>query len=408
MTKQQILSKWKRLEKQLSSCGYESEGIISALKDLYSVYGTDLLEWLGNLFDADIGGFYYSDSALEGEGFFPDIESTGQAIGILENSGVIGSYKDIPETLRARIACFICSCEDPENGYFYNPQWSREETDKKISRRSRDSRWAVDIAEMCNFEVPYPTVFSKIENGSHENLPPYLRDKESYKKFLSDLNLEKGLYKSIHTVVSQYDQVIKLGYTDVTVDFIEGLRNKETHFFGDETIGMVITLKILHTVACFYYYIKRKMPYAKEAAEYSLKCLASSEVSDMSFVAACWDTLTKSTLLLSEYGGKEGREEAEKLVRENLELLPDYISLTAEKLRRFKKPGGSFSYSENGSSLTSQGMTVAKRGAFEGDVNGTTLAVAIPKHIVSFLSLKEDAIPLYDFDDFELFLKKIK
>ena len=95
-------------------------------------------------------------------------------------------------------------------------------------------------------------------------------------------------------------------------------------------------------------------------------------------------------------------------MKENLEHLPDCISLTAEKLRRFKKPGGCFSYSENGSSLTSQGMTVAKRGAFEGDVNGTTLAVAIPKHIVSFLSLKEDAIPLYDFDDFELFLKKIK
>lgn len=408
MTKQQILSKWKRLEKQLISCGYESEEIISALKDLYSVYGTDLLEWLGSLFDADIGGFYYSDSALEGEGFFPDIESTGQAIGILESSGVIGSYKDIPETLRARIACFICSCEDPENGYFYNPQWSREDTDKKISRRSRDSRWAVDIAEMCNFEVPYPTVFSKIEGGSRENLPLYLRDKESYKRFLSELDLENSLHKSIHTVVSQYDQIVKLGYTDVTVDFLEGLRNKETHFFGGSDMSMVLTLKILHTVACFYSYVKRQMPYAKETAEYSLKCIASPEVSDISFVAGCWDTLAKSTLLLSEYGGREGREEAERIIKKNLASLPELIGLTAEKLRKFKKPGGSFSYTESGSSLTSQGMTVAKKGACEGDVNGTTLAVAIPRNIVSFLSFKEDAIPLYDFDDFELFLKKIK
>ena len=408
MTKKQILGKWKELKKQLVSEGIEADDIIKALKELYSVYETSLLEWLGNLFDSDIGGFYYSNSASESDGFFPDIESTGQAIGILESSGAIGSYKDIPETVRTKIACFICSCEDPESGYFYNPQWSREDTDKKISRRSRDSRWAVDIAEMCNFEVPYPTVFSKIENGYHGNLPDYLKDKKSFSDFLNSLNTKKELHKSIHTVFSQYDQIFKLGYTDIAFDFIEGLRNSETNLFGNSNTNKIATMKILRTVTCFYYFAKRKMPYTKEVADFALECIASPEYNDMAYMSACWDALAKSVVMLSEYDGATGRKTAKEIIKNNIHILPEYIRFTSEKLRKFKKQDGSFSYNASGFSRSSQGMIVAKEGCFEGDVNGTTLAVLIPSSIITFLSLKDNSIPLYDFNDFEVFIKNVK
>ncbi len=392
---------------ELAARGVEANKIILALKDLYSVYDKALLKWLGALFDSDIGGFYYSNSAAEGEEFFPDIESTGQAIGILEKTGIISSYKDIPETVRSGIACFICSCEDSESGYFYNPQWSREETDKKISRRSRDSRWAVDIAEMCNFEVPYPTVFLKIENGSRENLPDYLRTKEGFLDFLSSLDIKGDLYRSIHTVVSQYDQIIKLGYTDITIDFIEGLRNRETHFFGDENTDKTVVIKNLRAVVSFYYCAGRIMPYCEEAANLAAECIAAPEYKDMSYMSACWDTFAKAVCMFSEFGDAEEKAKSEEILKRYIDHLPEYIGITAEKLSRFKKDDGSFSYNEYGSSLTSQGMIVAK-GGNEGDVNGTILAVGIPNSIVSLLSLKEDKVPIYDFDDFELFLKSIK
>ncbi len=407
MTKAQILGRWKRLEIELSARGIEAREVILALRELYSVYDKSMLKWLGSLFDSDIGGFYYSDSAAENEGFFPDIESTGQAIGILEKTGVISSYRDIPETVRSRIACFICSCEDPENGYFYNPQWSREETDKKISRRSRDSRWAVDIAKMCNFEVPYPTVFAKIENGSRENLPDYLKTEESFRAFLHSLDVKGKMYQNIHMLVSQYDQISKLGYTDTAFDFIESLRNPRTHFFGDEGTDRHIILKNLRTVCCFYYFNKRKMPYCEQTARYAAECLAIADYNDMSYVSACWNSLSKSLCLLSEFGDSEEKAKAEELLTEFIPSLPGYIELTVEKLSLFKKADGSFSYTKDASSLTSQGMLVSM-GANEGDVNGTILAVDIPGSIVSLLSLRDDMIPIYDFDDFELFLKSMK
>ena len=51
---------------------------------------------------------------------------------------------------------------------------------------------------------------------------------------------------------------------------------------------------------------------------------------------------------------------------------------------------------------------VVSKGTNEGDVNGTIIAVDIPSRIISLLSLRDDTIPIYDFDDFELFLKSMK
>ena len=407
MTKAQILGRWKRLEIELSARGIEAREIILALRELYSVYDKSMLKWLGSLFDSDIGGFYYSDSAAENDGFFPDIESTGQAIGILEKTGIINSYRDIPETVRSRIACFICSCEDSESGYFYNPQWSREDTDKKISRRSRDSRWAVDIAKMCNFEVPYPTVFAKIESGSRDNLPDYLKTKENFVDFLYSLDVKDELYRNIHMLVSQFDQILKLGYTDVAIDFMESLRNPETHRFCDENASKMTEIKIIRGVTCFYYLAGRKMPYCEECADLAAECIDDGEFKTMADISACWDAFAKSVCILSEFGSAEEKKKAEAILKKYIAKLPDYICNTAEALTLFKKSDSSFSYNKDGSSLTSQGMVVSK-GTNEGDVNGTILAVDIPSRIISLLSLRDDTIPIYDFDDFELFLKSMK
>ena len=83
MTRKQIAERWKRLELALPQGNCNKEEIISSLKSLYSLYDPSMLGWLGGLFDREIGGFYYSNSARDDENFFPDIESTGQAIGIL-------------------------------------------------------------------------------------------------------------------------------------------------------------------------------------------------------------------------------------------------------------------------------------------------------------------------------------
>ena len=49
--------------------------VVTSLKKLNSFYeGRNIAVWMANLYDPEIGGFYYSNSARDHEGFMPDID----------------------------------------------------------------------------------------------------------------------------------------------------------------------------------------------------------------------------------------------------------------------------------------------------------------------------------------------
>ena len=73
--------------------------IVEALKELYSIYTVDVVKWYANLFDPDIGGYYYSNSARDFDEasyngvnyrLLPDLESTYQGDSFLYSSLVEG------------------------------------------------------------------------------------------------------------------------------------------------------------------------------------------------------------------------------------------------------------------------------------------------------------------------------
>ena len=47
--------------------------IDAALEELYALYDRKVIDWFAGLWDGEIGGFYYSVSARDHEGFLPDI-----------------------------------------------------------------------------------------------------------------------------------------------------------------------------------------------------------------------------------------------------------------------------------------------------------------------------------------------
>ena len=62
------------------------------MSTIYYIGRCKILDWLANLYYADIGGFYFSNSARNFNGFLPDLESTVQALGFITNSGMAKSY----------------------------------------------------------------------------------------------------------------------------------------------------------------------------------------------------------------------------------------------------------------------------------------------------------------------------
>ncbi|MBQ7387203.1 MAG: hypothetical protein IJW03_03455 [Clostridia bacterium] len=117
--------------------------VVEALKQLYNYYdGERIVDWLANLYDPVIGGFYYSRSARDNEPFRPDIESTAQGISFLLNNDAISSRSQFPEEIRKKLVEFARSLQSAEDGYFYHPQWPQGKENLQTDRYGRDMGWA--------------------------------------------------------------------------------------------------------------------------------------------------------------------------------------------------------------------------------------------------------------------------
>ncbi len=404
MTAKQILSKWKKLETRLSF-GEENSKILSAIKELYSLYDANMLSWLGGLFDSEIGGFYYSNSARDSDEFLPDIESTGQAIGVLEISGAISSYNDVPEWMRKRMAYFICSCEDSESGYFYNPQWSKDMADKKPWRRGRDLRWATELAEGLDFKLPYETAYARLKEKKNAEGSPadYLRSEEAFIEYMKSFDWTGKIRVTVHALASQFDQIRDAGLGDVMLKFIEGLQDKESGLWG-EGADEVKRVKGVSGIVYIYSAMKTPIPNATKITEYIISSLKNIKDGDISIITGIWNALAKVVNLTAEYGTPEEKADIARLYEQHSSTFAGYIRETTATLRKFRKPDFSFSYTEKYSSSTSQGMPVAKAGSFEGDVNATILAIGAAEYVVRSMTLSKETIPVFSTDDFEIFL----
>ena len=130
-----------------------------ALRDHYALFDDRYYRWLASLFDPKIGGFYYSKSAQNTDGYLPDLESTKQALAFFSNSGMTRNYETIydayPEWMRERIINFVKPMQCPEDGYFYHPQWGKNIIS---SRQGRDLGWATstlkDFRDKPKWDTP--------------------------------------------------------------------------------------------------------------------------------------------------------------------------------------------------------------------------------------------------------------
>ena len=126
-----------------------SEEVIAAFKSINSFYdGTSICEWMANLWDDDIGGFYYSNSARDNEPFLPDLESTNQLTSWIVNNNATGGLSRnifLPNEMKMKIVNFAKEMQDPSSGYFFHPQWPQGIERLNTDRYGRDLSWATSL-----------------------------------------------------------------------------------------------------------------------------------------------------------------------------------------------------------------------------------------------------------------------
>ncbi len=422
-----------------------AEEFIASLKELYSLYEPQMIDWLAGLYDPGVGGFYYSNSARDNDSIefkggnyrlLPDAESTYQALNMLDSSGVTEDYgRDLPEFMRQQIVSFIISLQN-ENGYFYHAQWGREMTDSRISRRSRDLRWSESILSSFGARPLYTTpsgivgssdmgaisavkVRSSADGGTRRVTNENLQDKESFVKYLSGLDIANRSYGVGSELTTQSAEILErdrqlaligadYSLMNILIQWLNEHQHSDTGHW--HTASDYYAVNGILKITGIYNAAEMPIPNAAATARSAIDAIISAEqMSAVVDLYNTWSGVNNVVKNLRKFGGEAGCETADNIVRELLLLAPKAIRCSGSKIAEFKKPDGSFSYGREYSSKTSMGMPVALPESYEGDVNATSLSVTgLVGNILGALELRDYRPPIFGIDEFKRFVNAVE
>ena len=392
---------------------------VAALRELMTLYDENLYLWAASLWDTERGGFYYSRSARDTEGFLPDIESTVQMMRFLSNSGSFegrGEYYGdaTPDFMKEKLVSFAQSLIDPEDGYVYHPQWGYNIS---VSRRGRDLKWAVSMLRQFEVEPKYKTALERIsEQGKCEEknalLPEHLTSPKKFKEYLAQFEDPENKYCIYNWsyglgnhLSSQTMQIKAAGeeYANILFEWIERFQREDNGLFEEGVCYK--SLNGLMKIVLIYTSFGRPFPNAIKALESTIEVISGDETPGW---VACyynpWITLHNLFGNIRKFGDAKKAEELESEVRKNAAEL---IKNTRRKSEVFKKSDGAFSYYPETSIASSQSAPVAPERLPEGDVNATCLATT-GTLVNMCLALGIKTIPIFCREDGEILLELIK
>ncbi len=455
---------WEALREALGE-GYADE-FVTAMQQLYSLYSPDVVTWYANLYEPNIcicyglygedrcdgtgspycgtAGIYYSNSGRDTIGYLPDLESTSQAIGFMESSGMSYMYDNkpknwLPEEMKMKMGLYAQAMQD-EDGFFYHPQWGRDFiiNNQKDSRRARDLGHATNLLGIAALKPFYTTptgvqgstdleVSGKLTapfGGSTVsavsmvvltagNYAEHLENEKTFREYLESYDIRHNSYSVGNRIGSQMSQIQARDKAigtesdptplmDELMDYLIKNQNPETGCWnwrykesgaphtGSELYESVNgLLKIVNdfTIAGV------KMPYAREAAVTAMAAITDPKPIDaVTSLYNTWYAFGWIIENLRTCGGADGNREADELVALIRESAVEGIRVSREKISVFMNDDGSFSYGINNgvpvSAQTSQGCQVALPNSEEGDVNATVIAInGIKNHIFECLEI---------------------
>lgn len=385
-----------------------------ATEYLYSLYTDGIYKWLASIWDREIGGFYFSCSArdndyveVKGEkiALLPDIESTEQAFGALVSDGIGGSYDAFPKSMKDKAVKFIASCQDPEDGYFYHKQWGKN---IGTSRRARDMNKGVSTMKLLGGRPLYPTAIERIAKiykegatqGENSMVPEHLRSKAAFIEYLESLNINNDSYSVGHRIGAQVPEIKAAGLADVCHEFLNstqydnGLWQPELSYRASNG---------LMKISCAYRSLGKPLPNMMKSFKAAVDIACDDTLAQSDGITCVYNppfTMLNLFKTMEDVGDKENYELAKKMIRERS---PEILRKTADKVKIYSEPDGSFSYCVGHPSYTSQGMHVCIPGLPESDINSNALAKG--SRTMTLKALDIESMPIFDEKDTKLFFE---
>ncbi len=386
---------------------------VCELRELYNIYDEKGYIWRASLWQPEIGGFYFSASGRDAEGFLPDIESTVQTLRFTDSSGLNSArgktYAEaVPEKMHSALSRFTKSLLDKEDGYFYHPQWGKGIT---VARRGRDLNWSLSLLDTFGETTDCPTARDRLSSVKKEDktlLPDHLTSTEAFREYLNELlsftDPKKKSYWAANLLQSQTPQIRAAGkeYIDLLFETVSE-RQREDNGLWEEGTNYA-SVNGLMKFALMFTSFERKLNHAAAAMN---SCIDAA-LSDEKIVFCCqfYNPLITMGGLLQNMRKFGEKEEADRLQGVVIARAAEFIRKTKEKILTCKREDGGFSYNPVPSSKFSQKAPVGL-GLDESDVNSSGICST---GCLSGLceSLGIPFIPIYSPEDGELFYELIE
>ena len=380
-----------------------------AMRELYSLYSDELVDWFAGLYDTEIGGYYYSQSARDNEKtvyndkeylLLPDAESTCQALGFWSGTGMAektgGTYVSaLPEWMKEDIADYIYGLQDPD-GYFYHPQWGKNIS---LSRRARDFNWSISMLENFGRKPKYSTILDTDKNEKKDSetlIPDHLSSSEKFAEYLENSNINERSYNVGNQLSSQFAQIKAMGLGDQLIDFLNEHQHPESGHWHNELNYYAVNG--IMKISGVYNAAGRPFPNAMSAAKSAIYAITSDE--EVKAVVDLWNTWIAVRAIVTNLRkfGEDGT--AAEIVKTLWENAPAMIRKSREKIAPFGKEMGSFSYHRNYACPTSQGAPVTFGIACEGDINATVISsYLLINSLFSALDIPDLKVPMFSDKD---------
>ncbi len=426
-------ARWEELEAEAPA------EIVTALKSLYAFYGDGILDWIPNLWDPAIGGdatkggFYYANSARDYQGFLPDVESTAQLLGILEGTGLLTRWGNsyaaaLPDFMAEKIVNFAKGLQDPD-GYFYHPQWGKG---IGTSRKGRDLGWATGLISKLGGTPNYPTANDNLSGETaytaqvtsylaskigltpnpitYAAIPAHLASEEAFLEYLRELNIPSHSHNKGHELNSQISQIKAAGLLDVCCDFLDSIQREDNGLWQDTNVANYTSISGLMKISAIYEAAGRRMYHMDKAIDAALTVIMSDEDPNVIiYVYNPWQGIAQTLSNMNRSDNGKGNPDTYDIDAIRAKIRANavtYIEKTIEKLALFQKADGTFSYYQDYSAPTTQGVRVSL-GYDEGDVNATALGMNGTSRSI-FQCLGYDRVPFFNSLQFDEILKKIE
>ncbi|MCT8139598.1 hypothetical protein H1D32_18950 [Anaerobacillus sp. CMMVII] len=364
----------------------EKKALLKPLEDLFN----DFFPWLAGQYDHENGGFYYAKSSRELQNIEPDIESSAQALNILERYHLI---ELMPEEMKRKLITFFQQKQDMNTGYFLDRNPNMVDDEVMVARAIG---YSTNRLAKFGAKPLYPLP------SKDNSAPDYMESIASYRQWLESIDLRNSWRGCDRLGVSaiylaELPKGIREEYLNTALEFFKEIQDPETGLWGEGSMYVRIsgTFK-LHT---FYSRFQKPLPRSEKIYESIIQCLKSEVATDMCYI--------RNSINLLDYMEVEISDSD----------LTTIIEITTANIRKLKREDGGFSR-EIANSPSAPNVAQVKKGdyypdmpvavrlsqgLFEGDMNASTQAVLIHRLCYRLANLDFD----YQHPDFEQFYKMV-